>query len=74
MRTDRPRERSLLVTEQLAFQHARRESPAVYRNERTTHPIAVVVEHARDQFLAGTAFTLDQNGRVAGRGAAHQVD
>src|SRR5262249_48267698 len=74
MRTDRPGKGTLLVAEELAFQHARRESLAVYRNEGTTYPIAVVVEHARDQVLAGTAFPLDQDGSVAGRGAAHEVD
>ena len=73
-RRDGAGERALLVAEELALEHALGERLAVDGDERPADALAPVVEHARDELLAGAALALDQHGRAARRDAAHEVE
>ena len=57
-------EGALLVTEQLGLEQVLRQRAAVDRDEWLMLPVAVEMQRARDQFLAGAAFALDQNRAV----------
>src|SRR5437899_3120365 len=59
------REGPLLVAEALALEHTLGEGLAVDRHERLAHPLAPVVEQARDELLPGPALALDQHARAA---------
>src|SRR6266852_1677594 len=59
-------ERSLLMTEQLAFDHAVGERLAIDREERTLGAVAPVVEHPGDQFLAGPGLAFDKDRGASG--------
>src|ERR1700688_1704764 len=60
-------ERPLLMTEQLALDHAVGQRLAIDREERTLGAIAPVVKHPGDNFLAGPGLAFDKD-RGAGRG------
>jgi len=62
-------ERALLVAEQLAFEQIQRNGRAIHFDEGASASRADVVNGARDQFLAGTRFPLDQYSRICGRHA-----
>ena len=62
------------MTEQLAFDHAVSEGLAVDRDEGAVGARAPVVEHPRDQLLAGAALALDERGRTRRRDPAHHRD
>ncbi len=61
---DRAGERSFLMAEQLALDDPIGQRLAVDREERTVGAIAPVVQHPRNQLLAGTGLALDQRGRA----------
>ena len=54
-------EGALFMTEQLAFDQARRNCGAVQLDEGSRAAFAQVVDGAGDQLLAGTRFTLNQD-------------
>ena len=60
-------EGAALVAEQLALDQLARDRRHVDGNEGAVAPAAVVVQGARHQFLAGTAFAVDHH-REVGRG------
>ena len=60
-------ERAFLVAEQLAFDQARRQRRAAQPNERSKTSAAQIVNGPRDQFLAGSRFAEQQDGRIGGR-------
>ena len=60
-------ERAGLVAEELGFDQRVGQRPAVHRDERPAAVGAVVVNGARDQFLAGAAGALDQHRAAAFR-------
>src|SRR5262245_42040757 len=60
----RSREGSLLVPEQLAFQERLRETRAVDGDEGALPPGASVVDHVRDQLLAGPCLAQDHDGHL----------
>ena len=64
-------ERPLLVAEQLALDEVLRQRPAVDRDERHVGPLALRVERAGDDFLAGAGLAGDQHAAV---GRADAVD
>ena len=57
----RPSESAALVAEQFAFQQRFRNGRAVDGDEGRVGPIAVLVEGAGDQLLAGARFTADEH-------------
>lgn len=57
-------EGSLLVAEELAFEETFCKGAAVDGDERTGSARAVVVDSLSEEFLAGSTFTGDQNGRA----------
>jgi hypothetical protein len=61
---DRSRERSSFMAEKLAFEQFRRDGRAVHLHEGALAPVAVHVDGARDEFLAGTGFAFNQDRRV----------
>src|SRR6185437_2465161 len=63
------RKRSLLVPEQLAFQKRLGQRGAVDDDQRLIDPATCAVQRPSNQFLAGTAFALDQD-RLVGRPGA----
>ena len=67
-------ERSLFVTEQLAFEQIFRNRRAVDGQERPLAEAAVMVNRARDQLLAGAAFAGDEGGGVGGRELADELE
>ena len=56
----RPCESPPLVAEELAFQQVLRNRCAVDGQERLLRPLAMMINGARDQFLARAAFSGDQ--------------
>jgi hypothetical protein len=68
-RRDCPGEGALLMTEEFAFHHSVGKGFAIDRDKRPFCPVAPVMEHARHQFFAGAAFTLDQCSRSRRRHA-----
>src|SRR5262249_60654453 len=62
---------ALRVTEQFALEQRLGHRRAVDRDERAVLALALVVDRARDDFLAGTALAGDQHGRI---GAADLID
>jgi hypothetical protein len=65
---DRTGKGALLVAEQFAFQQLGRDRPAVDRHERRLAALGVVMQVARNHFLAGARLTEDQH---AGVGIGH---
>ncbi|MNL22668.1 hypothetical protein D3C87_1440240 [compost metagenome] len=61
---DRPGEGALLMTEQLAFQQLGRDRPAVDRHERRFTALGMVMQVARNHFLAGAGLTEDQHAGI----------
>src|SRR5690606_37609625 len=57
------RERALDVAEQLGLEQVFRDCAAVERHERGVTAIALAVDEARDELLAGSALAGDQHGR-----------
>src|SRR5258707_6796670 len=57
-------ERTLFMTEQLAFQQIFRNRRAINRYKGLVAAIAVVVNRSRNQFLAGSALSGNHHGRV----------
>jgi hypothetical protein len=55
------------VTEELAFQQAGRNGGTIELHEGSLLAAAVIVNGARDQFLAGTRFAKQEHGRIAFR-------
>ena len=64
-------ERAALVAEHLAFQQAGGNGGAVQLDERALPARAQVVDGAREQFLAGAGFAVDQHGGIGGRHGLH---
>ena len=68
-------EGAALVAEQLAFNQLARDRRHVDRDERAGAPLAVVVQRAGDQFLAGAGLAVDHHRQVGGAeprdGAVH---
>src|SRR5439155_504046 len=73
-RRDGTGERALLVSEELALEHALGEGLAVHRDEGMPDTVAPVVEEAGDELLAGAALALDEDRRAARRHAPHEVE
>src|SRR5215210_6795133 len=67
----RSRERTFLVTEQLALDQRLSQRADVHRNERLVPPRAQAVERARDELFAGAALTFDEYGA---RDRSHLLD
>ncbi|VBB43702.1 hypothetical protein TRIP_B310026 [uncultured Desulfatiglans sp.] len=65
---DGPGEGPFDMPEEFAFKERLRERAAVDGNEGHVFPGAVVVDGAGDEFLAGAAFALDEDGGLARRG------
>jgi hypothetical protein len=55
------------VAEELALQQVLRQRAAVDRKERSVRPVGEIVEVPGDDLFTGSAFSLDQDGRI-GRG------
>src|SRR5262249_42955892 len=70
---ERARERALLVTEQLRLDHALLERRAEYSDERLLRARSAVVQHAREDVLAGAGFAEQQDREVARRHLAHRA-
>src|SRR5258705_349544 len=70
----RPRERALLVAEQLALDQVLRDRRAVDLDEGTLDAVRVVVNRVGDQLLAGAVLALDQDVRVAGGHTLYQLE
>ncbi len=51
------------MSEQFAFDQFTRDRCHVDGHERTCPPLAMVVQHAGDEFLAGPALTRDHDGQ-----------
>ena len=68
-----PRERALLVPEQLALDELLGDGRAVDLHEGLVAPQAVAVDGPRDQLLAHPALARDEHGGVGGGGAPHRV-
>jgi hypothetical protein len=62
----RAREAAFLVTEEFGFDEVVRNRAAVHGDERGVAPGAVIVDRARDEFLAGAGFADDERGGVGG--------
>ena len=71
---DRPRERALLVAEQLALDQAGRQRGAVDADERALAPRAAFVDGVREQFLARARFAEQQHRAVGGRHLLHPLE
>ena len=65
---DRAGERALDVAEELGFEQRFGERAAVDRHERPARAVAVLMNGARDQLLAGAALADDQHRRIGRRG------
>ena len=59
-------EGALLVAEQLAFEQAGGDGGAIELDEGAVFARARVVDGARQQFLAGAGFAVDQHGGIGG--------
>ena len=66
-------EGALLVAEQLALDQFARDRRHVDRHERALPALAEVVQHARDQLLAGAALAVDHHGQVGLRQAGEDA-
>src|SRR5262249_38096757 len=62
-------ESSTFVTEQLALDQVFRDGGAVQRDEGCVGIAAALVNRARDEFLAGSALTNDEDGTPGGSGS-----
>ncbi len=62
-------EAAALVPEELTFHELRRDGAAVDGDERPFAPRAALVNHARDEFLAGARLPADVHRRLAARDA-----
>ena len=67
------REGAFAMPEQFAFDQVFRERTTVHRDERHGGAQTLLVERPRDQFLAGTRLTHDQNGRFGRRDRGDQA-
>ncbi len=66
-------ERAFLVAEQLGLEQRLRNRGAVDGDERRGHALAQGMKRAREQFLAGAAFALEQHGGVGAGGTLHRL-
>src|SRR5438128_9515564 len=70
---DSSSERPPLMTEKLAFQQALCQRRAIDSDKRLARSRTVRVDSASDQFLAGSAFTADQNCRIRRRDPGYKL-
>jgi len=63
---DGPGESTLFMAEQFTFEQPLRQRGAVEGDERPVSPVAVLVDVASEHFLAGTAFTLNEDSGAGG--------
>src|SRR5690606_10224554 len=70
----RPGECAAFVTEQLAFDQILRNGGAVDRDKRLRGTRAVLMNAARDELLAGSAFPRDKHGDIAERDLADRLE
>src|ERR1700730_258423 len=61
---NRARERSLFMTEKLAFDQARWKRAAVHLHHHALFPAAPIMKSPRDQLFSGTGLTQQQDGRI----------
>src|SRR5579872_5817382 len=64
---DGAREGAALVSKQLALEQSRRNRGAVEFDESVRLAAAQIVDGARDQFLAGAGFSVNEHRRIGGR-------
>ena len=74
LRRDGAGECALDVPEERGFEQVGRHRAGVHRNERPVAPRRIQVDRFGDQFFAGPALALQQNGGAAGRHLRHQVE
>ena len=67
-------ERAFFVAEQFAFQQLFGNGGAVDREERLFAAVAVMINRAGDEFLAGAAFAGDERGGVGGGDLADEFE
>ena len=67
-------ERAFFVAEQFAFQKLFGNRGAVHREERLFAAVAVMINRAGDEFLAGAAFAGDERGGVGGGNLADEFE
>src|SRR5690606_15687393 len=70
---DRPRERALLVTEELALEKLLRNRRAIDRHERPVAAVRQLVDSARGELLTGARFALDQHRAVVAGDLLYQL-
>jgi hypothetical protein len=68
-----PRERPLLVAEELALDELLGDRRTVDLDERLVPPVRVAVDGAGHELLAHPALAGDEHGRARGRGAPHRL-
>ncbi len=73
-RARRPRERALLVAEQLRLDERLGDRAAVHRHERPLRARAVVVDRPREPLLARPALALDEHRRLGRRDAGDRLE
>src|SRR5580700_2995037 len=71
---DRPRKCSFLVTEQLAFEQARRNGRAVQLNEGLRSPCAQIMNGPSDQFLSRACLSVNKDRGVRWRYRFHMFE
>ena len=69
----RTRKCASFVSEELAFQQRFRQRSTIDRHERPVVAAAVAMNRPRHQFLARTAFTTDQHGRIRGSDLSNEL-
>ena len=74
LRGDRRSECALHVAEERGLEQLRRHGAGVDGHKGLVAARRVGVNRLGDQFLAGSAFALDEHGRAAGRHLRHQVE
>ena len=67
-------ERAFLVAEQFAFQKLLGNGGAIDREERLLAAVAVMINRAGDEFLAGAAFAGDERGGVGAGDLADELE
>ena len=67
-------ERAFFVAEQFAFEELFRNRGAIHRKKRLRRAVAVMINRAGNEFLAGAAFAGDERGRVGGGNLADELE